>query len=614
MSAIFGEIYTDNKPITTGDMALMADCLNHWHADKSGSYIKNHIGFGHLMLYNTVGSKTETLPLYNSELLITADARIDNRDEICKALGLTDDETQNPDSKLILYLYQKHKEACVQYLVGDFAFVIWDERAKKIFCARDHMGVKPLFYYHKDNIFAFASEKKGLLIIPGVDKTIDEAFLYGHIIGLHDQNAISTLYKHIKRLPAAHRLTLDLSANKTQTDRYWVLDAHATIKLAKKEDYYEGLRHHFDEAVKCRLRSAYTIGAELSGGLDSSAIVGAASKFTNSRLITFSNTTAIGITDEEELHRSERKYIEAVIEHNNIRDSVFVTKNAWGTLLDEIDFGLEVNDGLEVWAPMWQIGMKQAAMQKGVRVLLSGFPGDEMVTYKGQHHYLAQLERKEYIAYLKNIGNKNGLISILKPLIPVGLEYGLHKINNALSLYDKRMRQASSAFHIPVKYRMMKRDAIWTDEIFRQRYKSYKHYQISRLLKPMVELRLEAETRFGLYSRLETRFPMADIRLTQFYLSMPDELKYHAEINRHAYRQSVKDYLPDIVMNRLTKIGNLAPFWNKANRLNERKIEIEKIREQLQENGDLPLKLKSTYNPTAAIEILRWLSKTSFPK
>jgi len=285
MSSIFGKFNTDIKPIDPIDLKIMQDELNHWGADNSGVWINGNTGLGHLMLYNTPESLNEIQPLYDSlsRLSITADARVDNREELYPLLQIrTPEEKLLPDSKIIMLLYKKYNADCVKYLIGDFAFAIWDEKEQKLFCARDQMGVKPFFYYNGADFFAFASEKKGLLCLQGVDKAIDKQFFYNKVFRNSVQAADTTIYKNIRRLAPAHTLTFYPSANKIQLDHYWDLDAYKETRFQRKEDYYEALLHHFETAVQCRLRTVYPIGSQLSGGLDSSAITGVASHFLKS--------------------------------------------------------------------------------------------------------------------------------------------------------------------------------------------------------------------------------------------------------------------------------------------------------------------------------------------
>ena len=124
------------------------------------------IGLGHRMLWTTPGSLNEKLPLSNAsgDLIITADARIDNRDELIEALDLNGRLRQTiTDSELILAAFERWGEGCPERLLGDFSFAIWDRQKNRLFCARDHMGVKPFYYYLSNKVIVFASEIKALL-------------------------------------------------------------------------------------------------------------------------------------------------------------------------------------------------------------------------------------------------------------------------------------------------------------------------------------------------------------------------------------------------------------------------------------------------------------------
>jgi asparagine synthase (glutamine-hydrolysing) len=621
MSSIFGKIHLEQKPVTTDGLHLMLNELNHWNTDDANVWVSGAAGLGHLMLHNTPESLHEKLPLHDvvTGLCITADARIDNRGELYPHLQMSSPtEKFLPDSSMLIRLYKKYGGDCVKYLVGDFAFAIWDEQEQKLFCARDQMGVKPFFYYSDDHFFAFATEKKGLLCIPGINKVIDKQFFYNQVMWPPVQAADATLYKHIKRLPPAHSLTFYPAEKKLQLHNYWTLDPYKETKLARKEDYYEGLRNHFETAVQCRLRTHYPIGAELSGGLDSSAITGAANHFLKSEgrgIISFSNTDN-GDPEAIKLFRgeNERKYIEAAIKFNSIEDYEFLTKDIWDDPLDEVDFSLKVNDGLEMWNLLWLLPIKNAAMQRGVRTLLSGFPGDEMVTYRGQFYFLDHLDNKEYTKYFSAKTEKG--FKKIKPFITPGMEFGLHKMRNILTINDRHIKQAAAFYPIPAKYRLAKGDLAWKDPHYLERFKSHRHYQKYRLLKPQVALRMEAETRYGISFKTEPRFPMADIRLTQFYLSMPNDIKCEGEMSRSAYRLAIQKYLPDMILQRDAKSGNIAPFRNIQESVNKRQQSMHKLLNAIG-NRHTNINKNIAYAPNNEskliryLEILRWVEKNS---
>jgi len=560
MSVIYGRLNTITA-VTIDELSLMESRLKHWVPDDTGKWVKGQAGLGSLMFYNTPESLNEELPFNKNSLTITADARIDNRDEIEVLLNL---ESNNalPDSTLILMLYEKYSNDCVKHIIGDFAFAIWDEKAKKLFCARDHIGIKPFFYYSDENFFAFASELKGLLHIPGLNRALNMQFLYNSMFRNSEQYDRDTLYKYILRLEPAHTLTFDLKDSKVYTERYWDMDAVTEIHFENRDDYYEAFRKEFERAVKCRLRTAYPIGIELSGGMDSSGIAGMASsllKPEGRELIAISNTIPRHITEGEALEKSERKFIDAVINFNGIKRSVITVSDQPAHPFEDIDLMLYVNDGPDTWQQQWQIPIRKSAQKEGVRTLLSGFPGDEMVTYRGKYYFLDYLDKKQYLKYLFAKRKFQGFRR-LDPLIPYDIRYRLHILKDRLGIYNKHTRNARKIYNIPAENIKAKGDINWRNLLVKEQFKSYRHYQKWRFLRYHLPARMESETRFGLYFGLEPRFPMADIRLTQFYLSLPNYLKYEGALHRTAYRKALKDYLPQEVLERDNKTGDMTPY------------------------------------------------------
>lgn len=561
MSSIYGKLNFNQKPIDYDALAAMETALNHWDADDKDIWYKDSVGLGHLMLYNTPESLHEKLPLYDSDsrLTITADARIDNRDELFSKLGLAKQEAHLiTDSFLIMKTYEKYGENCVQHLVGDFAFAIWDEREQKLFCARDHMGIKPFFYYQDDKVFIFASEKKGILCAQNIDASINYDYLYTLLVSPTDQPAGKTLYMKINRLRPAHSLSVSPGRKAPRTTKYWTLDIYNEIKRPKYEDYCDELEYYFKTAVNCRLRSAYGIAAELSGGLDSSGVTCVASRLLQQRgknLSVFSNTFAIQADANQTIITTERECVDAVIAQYNIIDFEYLTNTFWDNPIDEADFNLKVNDGPEMSDLLWQLPIKRRAMQKGLRTMLSGFGGDEMVTNRGRHFIVDLWHKRKYLEIARQI-RKPKHPELMQLFLNdvfmeryIGLKYRFGYLSKPLNAVDEFYdipRDVLINTHKSIKF---------SSDYYSERFKSYRHYLASIMLKTSVYNRFELETRYGLYYKIESRFPMADIRLIQFYLSIPNELKYGYNASRKLYKNSLKGYLPSLLYNKEDKTG-----------------------------------------------------------
>ena len=257
---------TDLGPVLTLLERRGPDGTRHW---KEGG-----VALGHTLLATTPEALVEKLPLTDltSGCTITADVRLDNRETLMAELGLTREARTIGDGELILRAYLKWAEDCPKQLLGDFAFAIWDPRAQKLFCARDHMGMRQFNYCHvPGELFTFATEDTALLAVDRVPKTLNEDRIADLIVDLECVNTTSTFFAHVHRLPAAH--TLVVEASRYIIRRYWTLRPPTPLRLASDDLYAAAFLKIFTEAVRCRLRSAGGVGAMLSGGLDSSSIV-----------------------------------------------------------------------------------------------------------------------------------------------------------------------------------------------------------------------------------------------------------------------------------------------------------------------------------------------------
>ena len=220
----------------------MVVILAHRGLDGTGVWNNGSIGLGHRMLWTTPESLQEKLPLVSQtgDLVLTADARVDNRDELISRLGLTDHRSgEIADSQLILAAYEKWGEDCAEKLLGDFAFAIWDARRQEVFCARDPMGVKPFYYYHSGRIFVFASEIKAVLCLQDVPRKLNEVKVADFLVPIFNDQ-INTYYQDVFRLPPAHSMTV--SGGGVRTRSYWSLDPTRELHLGSDEEYVEAFR------------------------------------------------------------------------------------------------------------------------------------------------------------------------------------------------------------------------------------------------------------------------------------------------------------------------------------------------------------------------------------
>ena len=207
MSGIFGLFNRNSNTIEKDILQRMLNVMSYWGPDEYGTWTDESITIGHTMLWNTPESKYEHLPLYNEAYVLAMDARIDNRQELLKELDLPDRPvSQMGDSEFILAAYEKWGENCSKYLLGDFAFVIWDRKKKQLFCSRDHIGVKQFYYYLDNEMFIFSNDIKSLMTFELFPKVINDKAIVNQIVYSHLQSDLYTFYKNVYKLPPAHNL------------------------------------------------------------------------------------------------------------------------------------------------------------------------------------------------------------------------------------------------------------------------------------------------------------------------------------------------------------------------------------------------------------------------
>ena len=573
MSAIVGIFYRDDKPVEKTLLQKMMASLSHRGPDGESSWVDRNVALGHLMLQTTAESRRERLPLANAsgELVITADARIDNREELRDQLGLTNDGSEGMiDSRLILAAYEKWGEDCVERLLGDFVFAIWDKRSRSLFCARDHFGVKPFYYYAAANLFAFATEIKALLCIPGVSRRINEIRIAEHLTMSTNDSSI-TFFQEISRLKPAHALRVDRTGERLAN--YWALDPGKHTKLSSDEEYAEEFRRLFTEAVRCRTRSAYPLGAMLSGGLDSSSIACLAREVVppTDCLHTFSAVHDV-VTQCD-----ERDYQNVVLARGGFQPHTFQTDHASPLLdVDAMMWHLdEVQGSGNIYANWSLYG---SARDAGVRVLLDGFDGDSTVSHgRGYLDELARAGRWIKLASeVRHFTKKRGQSWTdaygawvrsygIDPII--SRHKSLRRVRRAWRSAWSRLRPNANSAGKAVRNDTLRADylaRIGWDRAARPRPspKTERQVHYSLLTNPGMTGALESLNHLSAAFGTEVRFPFWDKRLIEYCLSLPTDQKWHKGWTRIVLRRAMKGILPESIQWRQSKTDVSPAFYH----------------------------------------------------
>ncbi|THE65154.1 asparagine synthetase B [Salinadaptatus halalkaliphilus] len=559
MSGIVGVFDRAGGAVGPVDVESMLESLAHRGPDGSGQWCDERVGFGHQLLAATPQATTQ--PYDDDGLIVTADVRLDNRSELVETLSITNASSQVPDCKLLCSAYRRWGPQCVDRLVGAFAFAIWDADRRQLFCARDHVGVKPIYYHRSATTFAFSTELKGLLALPTVDDTLDERKVGDFLTGRLEDERLS-FYESITRLPPAHAMTVD--ADGVEQWQYWSLDPSRTITLASDGAYERRFRDLLEQAVRCRLRTAGEVGAELSGGLDSSAVTVLARELLPAEqpLQTFSNVY------DDAPSSDEREYIQLVTQRDGIVPH-YVTLDRRGSLADASTY-LSYYDKPPhntLHFSVWE--QSNRAAEAGVDVVLNGVFGDSASNYglgvipqlfrTGRWRHM-WLELRAMGEVFQTPPHHLFVRHALLPLVPESVRRHYR---------NRRGRPILEANANPTL------DPDFVDRIdLRSRYKRLSGPDSVRVsstdrLRQYYSLSSgrhaanfeTIDLRYGAVG-IEPRSPFADKRLLEFSLAMAPTQQFADGWTRAIVRRSLEDLLPEPIRTRPWKTMMDEAFWN----------------------------------------------------
>ena len=571
MSAIAAIYNLDGKPVGCDPLTRMSTVLADRGKDAEGKFSLDNIGLVSRTRFTTPESVAERFPVRGSDggTFITCDARIDNRNELASKLSLG--HGSRPvltDADLILAAYVAWGDDCARHLIGDFVFAIWDDRRKRLFAARDALGVKHFYYFYEPGkLFALASEAKALFELDGVERELNDVALGDYLV-LNAEDKESTFFKNIRRLPATHSLTV--SVDGLRTWRYWSPPAQE-LKLRSDAEYHEAFRERLDEAVTDRLRGTDSVGAFLSGGLDSSAIVCLASRHLRSAgrapLKTFS--AIFPTVAEVDKRIDERRFIRSVIESTGC-DGQLVEADTG----DHLSFMDKIFSHAESPGPATSAYMDclifDAARQSGVKVLLSGIDGDSTVGY-GYEDFQQMAERRMYwrlfrdaVALSKNMPARKHTFKRsfwnrgIKRAMPAPLLTVWRKATGRVAVED-----TTNTIRYPLHYSAIRRSvrerlqvAERYDQLLSRSYPLHEspaelHFRglTSGHFSGVLEFLEKISSGFG----IDLRFPFFDRRLVEFCVSLPPGQRTYRGWTRSIFRHAMKGVLPEDVRWRVDK-------------------------------------------------------------
>ena len=271
MSGIVGVLNLDGAPVEPLLLQRLTDGLAYRGPDGRSTWSEQAVGFGHAQLRTGGAADGPGLVTLDGTTWIVADARLDARADLIAQLDPAGRGALRSasDASLILHAYQRWRDACVEHLLGDYSFAIWDSRERTLLCARDHFGVKPFFYACTGGAFVFSNTLDCLLLHPEVESSPSEQAIADFLRFGYNQDPSATSYASVRRLAPAHRLCLRHGT--IRSDRYWALPVGARIRYRTSGEYVEHFTDVMQRAVSDRL-PAGQVGVWMSGGVDSTAI------------------------------------------------------------------------------------------------------------------------------------------------------------------------------------------------------------------------------------------------------------------------------------------------------------------------------------------------------
>jgi asparagine synthase (glutamine-hydrolysing) len=556
-----------NKDKTSVDFRLlsrMAEKLSHRGPDEEGHLAEGPVGMYHKRL-SIIDLVTGKQPMSFGPLTIIFNGEIYNYIELKESLKRTGHvfSTQS-DTEVILHLYLQDGPACVRRLNGMFALVLYDREKKQVLAARDHFGIKPLYYFEDERRLIFGSEIKALLEHPAVKAEPDFDAVNEYLTLQYVFNS-ETLFEHIHKIPPGHYFLIDLESYKKEIVKYWEPDF--TVDTQHREPYFvEKLRELLEDTIRIQLRSDVPVGTYLSGGLDSSVVTMLASRIYPHRLKTFTGAFREGPEFDE------TAYARAVAEASRAEIfEVFPTVNDFISLLPRLIYHMDEPMAGPGLFPQFMVSRLAA---RHVKVVLGGQGGDEI--FGGYARYvIAYLEQAlkgaifetndegKHIVSLKSILPN---LSALKQYVPMLQNFWRQDLFEPMDARyfrlinrngsDRSLFSDDFNAHFDIGRIYARYEKLFNYPNTLSYYNKMVHFDLTASLPAL----LHVEDRVTMAVSLESRVPLLDHRVVELVASMPPALKFKGAEMKYIFKKAMGDVLPPVILKRKDKMGFPVPL------------------------------------------------------
>lgn len=549
-------VSTDSKTMAT----RMTSQLVHRGPDSDG-FVVGHDGVLGFRRLRIIDLETGEQPMPNEDetIWVQMNGEIYNFRELRSHLqNLGHRFRSMSDTEVVVHAYEQYGPQFAKHLRGMFAISIWDKTARKIFLVRDRIGKKPLFFFHKNGVFAFASTVRSLLELPVIPRAIDVRAIAFYLSLGYVPSPLS-MVRDVNKLPPASILEMNLVNRIHSVSSYWELP-RASARPQTLEEAKDAFLEKFKQAIKVRLVSDVPLGALLSGGIDSSLVVALMSAMVDSPV----NTFTIGFEDAE---FDERPYARLVAERYGTNHHELVINPDIAKVLPQLVRALDEPISDSSVLPTFFVSQMA---KKHVTVVLNGDGGDE--NFGGYHHYRALLATDIMARYLGTTGcrvmelnfaiieklTRSGPIERIKNIfsqvrIPPWLRHKerMQLFNPAEALLLMRPEQKSHYSGVDTYFADLYRDSDKTDAVSAMLR--------ADILSVLPEYLLVKMDRMAMAHSLEARSPLLDHELMEFTTTLPSRFKIKVGGRKVLLRSVAQDYLPSEILNR-RKMGFLAPI------------------------------------------------------
>ncbi|HEX5055623.1 MAG TPA: asparagine synthase (glutamine-hydrolyzing) [Gammaproteobacteria bacterium] len=525
------------------ELQRMCGAMVHRGPDDEGFYLNAEVGLGMRRL-KIIDLETGSQPVRNEDgsLWVVLNGEIYNYRELRRDLEQRGHTFYTAtDTEVIVHLYEEYGQDCVNHMRGMFGFALWDLRSRTLMVARDRLGIKPLYYTEAGGRFAFASELKVLLQLPEVGRQLNWRavnYLFSFLTTPTDQSIIEGVHK----LEPGHMITLR-PGGRPRIRRYW--DVNFEPDRGHSEQYFiDRLRELLEESVRMHMVSDVPLGAFLSGGVDSSAVVATMARLSPRAVKTFS----IGFREQD---HDETRYARLVARRFSTDHSELILEPDITGLLEQLPWYLDEPFGDPSAIPTYMVS-KMAAQE--VKVVLSGDGGDEL--FAGYDKYVVEGKERKYQRLAAPVRSLLRGVSAVMPEGAKGRNFlrhfsmsGAQRYLDAVSFF--RPEEQGRLYHPEAAERILRDDA-WNEAAALLQSEdgdwlaSLQYFDIKRYLPLDILTKVD---RMSMAHSIEARVPLLDHKLVEFAATIPPALKLRGT-TKYIFKRALRGILPPAVIDR----------------------------------------------------------------